>query len=224
MMKESKKMILPMIFLLLIITTYILIGKNSSINQHMFFNNSFITLPLIFITTGLITHKMSTKDVRNIHKYAIIGFLIFLFILALSSLLKGDEQTFYYRASLDFVFLPKNTTALGISFAYPDFLKLTFFLAGYFVSQTTLVALINSLKDFAPKTISFVIGYLISIILYVLVFTGLNNLILVLANKLTFNEMIGNLTSYFIGSLLTCLISIIVFAIISPFIKTNQNN
>lgn len=222
-MEDNKKTFLTMVLLILIICTYVLIGKNSDINQHMFFNNGFLTLPLIFLTTAYMAYKLPDKTVIKSHKLVIGCFLLFLFIFSLSSMLKSNESTFYYRASLDFIFIPKNTTFLGIYFSYPDLLKLFFFLSGYYVSQRTIIALINSLKKYAPKTITYVISYLISIILFVLIFVGLNNLLLLLINETVFNKMIINLTSYFIASLLTCLVSSLLFFLINLVFKPKKN-
>ena len=214
-MNENKKALLPSIFVILLICAFALLGKDTEINKNMFFNNSFIVIPFIFLISGLAMNKLEPNFVKKSHLQAIAMFFLFLLILSVASIFKSNESTYYYRASLEFVFTSENTNILGLSFSYPNLLKLGLFISAYYISQTIFIALIKSLKDAAPKFFSFLISYLISIIIYILIIVGLGNLINILINKINFNQMIINLTSYFIAAFVSCVITSILFLIIS---------
>ncbi len=213
-MNDNKKMFLPALLAILLILSFTVLGKNTSIIKNINFNNTFVIYPFIFILLAYMSHSIGSKLTKKSALLSIGFLLIFLFSLSVVSLLRGDEITFYFRASLEFIFTPKHINILGGSISYPTIGNLIFFIGGYLTSSLSFISLYRALKDYTPKFVAYLMSYLISLLLNTIIYTGGNGLVSIFKKDINFNQLIINLTSNFMSVILTCIISTIIYAII----------
>ncbi len=223
-MNENKKIVLPMIMIVLLICSFATLGKDTEIVKNIVFKNFNFIYPLTFILSAYMIHNIGSRTSQKVINYSVLTFFIFIISLMFISTFRSNDTTYYFRASLEFIFTPKSLKIGSLNIAYPDLIKTILFIGGYYISQTLFITLYNSLKDMAPKTIVYLINYLISYIINVIIYTGGLNLVLMINKEIEFNDLIINLTSGFLIALLTCVITTFIYLIINIFTKKNKNN
>ena len=148
--------------------------------------------------------------------------ILFLLSLVLVSFFRSNDPTYYYRASLEFVFTPKNTSIFGLAFCYPDLIKTGLFIGGFVASHLIFISLYKAVKDYTPRGVSFLLSYLISYIVNVIIVFGLDGVISLLKKTIEFNPFIQLLTSNFIGAILSCVIATTIYSIMCLLFKPKE--
>ncbi len=222
-MNENKRMFLPMLLITLLIVAFAALGKDTLVVNSLVFNNYNIIFPFTFIVTAYMVHCLGARQTQKAIHYSIFVFLFFIVSLMFTSIFKSNESTYYFRASLEFVFTPKSILLGNIGIAYPEIPKLVLFLSSYYISQTIFINLYKALKETTPKIFAYLINYIIAYILNVLVYVGGINLLLMIDNKIAFNDFIVSLTSGFLGALATCIVTTIIYSLITLLIKKDNS-
>lgn len=221
-MSDNKKMIFPSILITILILGYLLIGKNTEIATNLYLNNSIFVFPIAFIITGYMIHNIGSKNVKKSLNYSVLLFIGFLLILSIVSIFRSNQATYHYRAYMEYILIPVHTNIWGINFSMPNLIHVIFFTTSFYISLLIFITLYSAVKDYAPKTISFLISYIISYIIKILIFIGGTHLIRIFKNEIVFRDLIVALTSHFIGAIITTLFASFIYLFIC--IKLKKKN
>lgn len=221
-MNENKKMLLPGIFTMLLIAAYALWGKDTQIMKDVYFNNMYIVYPLTFVISGYMIHQIGSNLTKKSVYYSIILTIIFLLLLSLASLFLTNETTFYYQASLEFIFTPKHIKILNFSIAYSKIIETTLFFTGFLISQLSFIELYRSLKKYTFNYLSFIISYIIALLLNVIIVAGGINLIKIFLKEIDFTGLIMSLTSNFLSVILSFVVVGIIYIFVALKLKKKE--
>ena len=222
---ETKKLLWTMTIALCLITSYFVGTKYTTLATNIELPNSIIIYPFTFLFVILLNNKFGKDYAKKSVYVSAISLVIFLLGLTAVSLMKSNEASSYIRASIEFLFTPKNSCVGSVCFAYPNLITMGFSVLTFTLTHLIAIKLYNATKEICPATFSFGVCYFLSYIIDTIIYVGgSNSLNLLVKKSFNFVTVIRMLTAQFIGVLISGVVLIIVFAIVNKLQTKNDKN
>lgn len=221
-MNENRKLFLSSTLSIFLIVALAAFGKSTELARAINLNNAILAFPFTFIITAYVVDTLGSKWAKkNVYNSAIM-ILLFLLMLVFISFFRGNDPTYYYRASLEFIFTPKNTKIFGLSFSYPALLQTGLYIGGFIIAHIIFISLYKATKELMPKIVSFMLCYLIAYTINIIIVIGLDGIVNIMNKNIDFRSFIQVLTANFMGVIATCLIATIIYSFAALTLKPKE--
>lgn len=211
----NKKVITYIILLAFsLLLSIIISGKLLYIAPHLAISASLLAYAFTFLFTARLNEETNIDNTKNILKKVVIGTLIlYLFMIVINSI-SGMTSTKEVTESLRNIFTPNKLAIKSINIYYPNLINLISSILIFYLTHNIFSITFEITKDYASKTISFIISILISFIIDQMIYISVTSFIPLYKESIKLTNYIENLTASFIIIILTSVIMTIIYSII----------